>query len=228
MSHTDGIQFRKFTVLDFKRTEDEDGPKGLVKARIATTDALDAYETVFTKNSFGEQKFRVYWQHDWWMPAFGRGDTHEDKNEVIADFAINLRMTFGNEAFESMRMSNELQEYSYAFDPTQWRVGKFESVDDVIFYEKIYLHEVSPVHRGAAVNTGTLDIRGYQQFAGQGTRVQPQELGSDLEQRIKRLERAAGSNPSLLFLPDNEGDPIPETNVTRAEIDRLRTAIGGV
>ena len=140
----------------------EEGDKGLVVARFATFNVVDHDGDVTPAGAFGEQKALILYQHQRSEPPIGRSEIYEEKDAALARLVFNLKMARGREVFESVKMSDELQEYSYGYDVVKARYGNFKTSKgerEVRFLEKLKVGEVSPVLVGSGIDTGTVDIK---------------------------------------------------------------------
>lgn len=158
----------------------EEGDVGLVVARFAKFDVIDHDGDVTIPGAFGEQKAFILYQHQKSEPPIGRADIYEDGDFAVARMQFNLKMTRGRDTFESVKMSDELQEYSYGYNVAKHRFGGFktdEGEKEVRFLEKLAVKEISPVLAGAGIETGTVDIKA---------------MKADRQKAIARLEALDG------------------------------------
>ena len=150
------LQFKRFT-LEMKG----EGEAGLATARFATLNVRDHDGDVTLPGAFGKQTVLLAdWAHDSRSPSIGRADIREEGNEALGDIRFNLKMMRGNEAYQSIAMSQELQEWSYAYQTPEGGAyqGDFEG-QQVRFLKTIKVIHLSPVEQGAGINTATLDIK---------------------------------------------------------------------
>ncbi len=137
------------------------GEAGLATARFATLNVRDHDGDVTLPGAFGKQTVLLAdWAHDSRSPSIGRADIHEEGNEALGDIRFNLKMFRGNEAYQSIAMSQELQEWSYAYQIPEGGAyqGDFEG-QQVRFLKTVKVIHLSPVEQGAGINTATLDIK---------------------------------------------------------------------
>lgn len=140
----------------------QDGDAGIVVARFATFNVIDRDGDITIPGAFGDQKSLVLYHHLRDQPPLGRAEIYEQGEAALARLTFNLKMDSGREVFESVKMSDELQEYSYGYNVIQHRYGLHrvgEAEHEVRYLEKLEVHEISPVIAGAGINTGTVDIK---------------------------------------------------------------------
>ena len=138
-----------------------EGEAGLATARFATLNVRDLDGDVTLPGAFGKQTVLLAdWAHDRRSPSIGRADIREEGDQALGDIRFNLKMMRGNEAYQSIAMSQELQEWSYAYQIPEGGAyqGDFEG-QQVRFLKTIKVIHLSPVEQGAGINTATLDIK---------------------------------------------------------------------
>lgn len=95
------------------------------------------------------------------LPPVGKGVIRVDGDKVICDGQFNLKMESGRETFEAVKDMGELQEWSYAYNV----LATGEVTEDMRqkgvrrVLKTLDAFEVSPVLRGAGVDTQTLDVK---------------------------------------------------------------------
>lgn len=151
---------KSFTGIELKA----DKP-GSFTAKFATLNVIDKDGDVTLPGAFPEGKEILIsaYQHGSWSGSLpvGKGVIHEVKNDVLVDGEFNLNTDVGKEHYETVKFAPELQEWSYGFsvkaldeespwneNPKVWRV-----------FKELDVFEVSPVLRGAGVDTRVLSIK---------------------------------------------------------------------
>lgn len=139
--------------------EIKDADEGTVEAVFSTFDVVDDDKDVVRPGAFTDgAKVRIsaYGHRSWHgeLPV-GRGTIHSTDSEAILDGKFFLDTTHGRDTFATVKQMGDLQEWSYSLDKVEESFGEFEG-EDVRFLNRIEVTEVSPVLRGASVNTRTL------------------------------------------------------------------------
>ena len=219
---------RKKLTLELKG-EDE---AGLALARFATLNVRDHDGDVALPGAFGEQTVLLAdWAHDSRSPSIGRADIREEGDQALGDIRFNLKMMRGNEAYQSIAMSQELQEWSYAYQIPEGGAyqGDFEG-QQVRFLKTIKVIHLSPVEQGAGINTATLDIKcgncsksGYTEFPP-GVKLTPVDMDaliSNVTGRVlAKLEQTKAE-------PEPQPDLWPEYANYRMEMLRRKAFVLG-
>ncbi len=151
---------RKQITIEFKGDDDE----GLVTARFGTSGVKDLDGDVIEKGAIGVQKVQVsQFGHTSWTGGLpvGKGVTREDGDEMLADLEFFMGTTDGRDHFETMKQLGSLGEWSFGFDIKEERAPTEEERQLGIFrvLKKLEVFEVSPVLRGAGIDTATLDAK---------------------------------------------------------------------
>lgn len=136
---------------------------GEITAVLATLDAVDSDGDVTIPGAFGKQEAPIQPAHDWASVPLGKAKVYEDGPEAKVDMFFNLDIPVGRDWFTALEFDFEmgtepLQQYSYGYEPTKFRLGEFEK-QNVRFLDEIKVHEVSPVLLGAGINTRTLAVK---------------------------------------------------------------------
>ena len=135
---------------------------GTFIARIATLNVIDADADITLPGAFPQDKTILVsaYQHGSWMGSLpvGKAVIQEVEDQVIAQGEFNLNTESGKEHYEAVKFSGDLQEWSYAFKPIEYEMGKQDG-QDVRFLKKVDPFEISPVLKGAGVNAVTLGIK---------------------------------------------------------------------
>ncbi len=151
---------KSFTGIELKK----DKP-GMFLARFAKLNVPDKQGDVTLPGAApsGKKVLLSAYMHGSWDGALpiGAGVIIEKGDELLFDGEINLNMDSGKEHYEMMKLAPELVEFSYGFkvieldeesewskNPKVWRV-----------FKKLDIFEISPVLRGAGVDTALLTIK---------------------------------------------------------------------
>jgi len=138
--------------------------QGEVIARIATLNTKDLDADLILPGAFGEQAVQVSaFGHQSWhgeLPV-GTGRVFERGKEALAELKFFMSTTGGKDTFETIRGLGELSEWSFGFsvrrsaepDEAQRALG----VKRVL--RELKVHEVSPVLKGAGIQTQTLSVK---------------------------------------------------------------------
>lgn len=142
--------------------EVKNAAKGEVEAVFATFDAIDHDGDVTVRGAFTDGapvRISAY-GHQSWKGALpvGRGTIHETTDGAVLRGRFFLDTSAGRDTFTVIRELGELQEWSYSLDDVKARQGEFDG-RKVRFLERIHVDEVSPVLKGAGVNTRTLAMK---------------------------------------------------------------------
>lgn len=160
MPQTENIVTKCFTGVEIK-----DAEKGLIKAVIATIGVVDKDEDVITADAIreGAKVTMSCYGHDAVygdLPA-GRGTLSIDGNSVVFDGKAFLNTTRGRDSFEVLKEMGADQEWSFGFrilgaevPDEEWKKKGARRM-----LTKLDAFEVSPVIRGAGVNTRTLAVK---------------------------------------------------------------------
>jgi hypothetical protein len=136
--------------------------RGEGQAVFSSLDKIDKDGDVTLKGAFGEQVVPLVAAHEWSETPIGKARIHEEGNEAIADFQMNLDNDLGKNWYSALLFDLShppaKQEYSYGFSLKEWSFGEFEG-QKVRFLKQIQCHEISPVLLGAGVNTRTLNLK---------------------------------------------------------------------
>ena len=143
---------------------------GVGLAKIATLSAVDHDGDTYAKGAFGDQQVMVLAGHSWDGVPLGKGRVFEKGDEAFAEFKLNLDTQAGREWHSALKFDiangKALQEWSYGFrveeSAEEIRDGKAIRV-----LQKLEVHEVSPVVKGAGVDTGTVSVKHGRTFEDQ-------------------------------------------------------------
>jgi len=142
----------------------KDAEKGLVTARFATLGVKDLDGDIIERGAIGAQAVKVsaYGHVSWGgvLPV-GVGRTLERGEDAIAELQFFMNTTNGVDTFRTIKGLGSLAEFSFGFDvkdsapPSKAQAAA--GVRRVL--KQLVVHEVSPVLRGAGINTGVLAVK---------------------------------------------------------------------
>lgn len=136
-----------------------DGQSGEFTAIFATLNVIDHDGDVTIPGAFREQPAIVEpWNHSWNLPA-GKGVIKADNDKVWIEGQFFLDTEAGRENYQTVKNLGDLAEWSYTFNVLEQGSGDFEG-EQVNFLRKLDVVGVSPVTRGAGINTQTVNIKG--------------------------------------------------------------------
>lgn len=183
----------------FRGVEVKDAERGEVTAVFSTFNKIDSDGDVTLPGAFEDGtavKISAY-GHASWAGALpvGKGTIRTTKDEAILDGRFFLNTTAGRDTFEVIKELGELQEWSYSVEPAKHSFGEFEG-RKVQFLEKLNgPTEVSPVLRGAGIDTRSLAVKSDLKFADEAQAVMAalsalSDRAADV--MAKRLEKGKG------------------------------------
>lgn len=132
-----------------------------VEAVFATLDVKDHDDDVTVKGAFGNQAVRISdWNHSTWGGArpVGKGMISEEGNEAVFRGEF-FKTASAQEMRETLKGLGELAEWSYGFDVDESEPGTKDG-EKVRILKRMTVHEVSPVLKGAGMNTRTRYVKG--------------------------------------------------------------------
>lgn len=149
----------------FTGVEIKDAEKGLIKAVIATLGVVDKDEDVISADAIkeGAKVSMSSYGHDavFGDPPAGKGTLSIDGNSVVFEGKAFLSTTRGHDTFEVLKEMGADQEWSFGFrilgaevPDEDWKKKGARRI-----LTKLDAFEVSPVIRGAGVNTRTLAVK---------------------------------------------------------------------
>lgn len=146
----------------------ENGDEGKIVAVFATFDTIDLDGDVTRPGAFpeGKEVLMSAYGHKSWMGSLpvGKGTITQTKTEAIFDGEFWLDTGAGKETFLAVKNAGALQEYSYGYEPLEFSFGEFEG-QQVRFLDKVDVDEVSPVLKGAGIDTRTLAVKSNMRFS---------------------------------------------------------------
>jgi len=147
----------------------EGAPEGSVLAVFSTFNVIDKDGDVTLPGAFEDgAPVRISsWGHKWYELPVGRGAIQVDGERAVMDGRFFMDTIGGADTYRTVKGLEELQEWSYGFNVLDSEEGDFEG-QHVRFLKKLEVPEVSPVMKGAGIDTGTLAIKGMETTYEQG------------------------------------------------------------
>lgn len=172
------------------RVEIKDADKGEVAAVFSTFDVIDSDGDVTLKGAFtdGAPVAISAYGHQSWKGALpvGKGRIRETSTEAVMEGRFFMDTTHGADTFRTVKAMSEddnLQEWSYSLANVKSERGEVDG-KRVRILHSIDVTEVSPVLKGAGINTRTLATKGKQ-------------LNSELYQALAEAGRDAYGGDSV-------------------------------
>lgn len=143
----------------------KDAEKGTVEAVFSTFNVKDHDDDVTLPEAFedgAKVAISAYGHRSWMgMPPVGKGVIRVEKDRAILEGQFNLKTEAGRETFETVKDMGELQEWSYGFDVLEAGTPSEEQRQKGVrrILKKLKVYEVSPVLRGAGIDTETLSVK---------------------------------------------------------------------
>ncbi len=143
--------------------KDNDG-KGEVSAVFATLNVIDLDGDVTRKGAFtdGAPVVISAYGHTSWdgtLPV-GKGTIREVGDDAILEGHFLLNTSLGRDTWETVKALSEdgLQEWSYSLHDVKAEAGEMDG-RKVKFINRVTVKEVSPVLKGAGIDTRTLTVK---------------------------------------------------------------------
>ena len=140
------------------------GSEGKVTAKFATLGVKDHDGDIIEPGAFGKQKVRVSsFGHGSWMGELpvGVGTIHEKDDSAIAELGFFMDTQTGREHFEVVKALGDLGEWSFSFSVDDQGVPDEAQREKGVkrILKKLSVDEVSPVLKGAGIDTRTLAVK---------------------------------------------------------------------
>jgi len=153
------------------RLKQEDDAGGFM-AVFSTLNVIDLDGDVTVPGAFDDQPVIVEpWNHSWNLPA-GKGIIKSDEEKAWVEGEFFLDTEAGRENHQTVKNLGELAEWSYTFDVLEEGKGDFNG-ETVNFLRKLDVVGVSPVTRGAGIDTRTIVIKRHEPAEEIETETQP-------------------------------------------------------
>jgi prohead serine protease len=145
--------------------EIKDAEKGIVTAVFSTMNVRDhdgdyTRDTAFTDGA--PVVISAYGHKSWdGTPPVGKGVIRVKGKKAVLEGQFFMNTAAGRDTFETVKelAADGLGEWSYGFDVEEHSYGK-EGDQPVRYLDRLKVYEVSPVLRGAGINTRTLTTKG--------------------------------------------------------------------
>lgn len=192
------------------RVEIKDETKGEVEAVFATLDVVDKDGDITRKGAFeeGAEVLISAYNHKTWEGALpvGKGTIHEVGGDVVLKGQFFLNTTGGRDTFEVVKAMGSRGEWSYGFNVDESEPGDHEG-KSVRVLKKMSVYEVSPVMRGAGVNTRTTYAKSF---------------GDEISEAVDAVSAAVKSAKRVVALRAEKGKDLSEVN--KGRLDELSVA----
>lgn len=156
---------RVYKRIEAELLKDTEGKEtGEVLAKFGTVGVIDLDGDVIEKGAIGSQAVKISaFGHTSWLGALpvGKGVTEEKDDDLLARMSFFMDTTHGADHFRTVKGLGELGEWSFGFDIMEQRQPTEEERQLGIrrVLKELDVFEVSPVLRGAGVDTQTLDAK---------------------------------------------------------------------
>ena len=134
---------------------------GDVSAVFATLDVVDRDNDVILPKAIGDQRVLMSsYGHGSWMGAMpiGKGRVFERGNEAVFEGSMFMDMDHAKQTFDLIKAVGDQQEWSFSLDNVDTERSK-RGDQQVQLIKSVDVHEVSPVFRGAGINTRLLTAK---------------------------------------------------------------------
>jgi predicted kinase len=144
--------------IQFKAQGEADTETGEFEATFATLRVKDHHGDVTLPGAFtnGQAVIVEGWNHDYSIPA-GSGVIHADEERAWVEGRFFLDTQAGRENYRTIKNLGNA-EWSYTFDILQGEPGEWNG-EQVRLLKSLDVVGVSPVTRGAGINTGTVVVK---------------------------------------------------------------------
>lgn len=209
--------------IEFK-AEDE----GKFTAKLATLDVIDHDQDVISPGAMTAggkillSTFNHASAHGPSLPV-GFAVIREEKGSALADGEFNLDTILGRETFAALKFNQEhgvKQEWSFAYFTKKVSFGQRDN-QNVRFLEELDVFEISPVIRGAGIETNTIAMKSNQSYQDHAEAVLA--AISDLVVRTKALAALRAKDGRVLSKANL--DRMEEIQDELAELDQDFTAV---
>jgi len=157
-----------------------DGEPGEFIAVFATLNVIDHDGDVTVPGAFDEQNVIVEpWNHGWTLPA-GKGVIKADDEKAWVEGRFFLDTEVGQENYKTVKNLRDMAEWSYTFNIMERSDGMLED-QKVHYLRKLDVIGVSPVTRGAGIDTHTVAIKGKNPDDDEGEAGDGKPSGVDTE-----------------------------------------------
>ena len=188
-----------------------DKTKGIVTIVFATLGVEDKDGDVIEPGAFGDKQVAMILPaHNWSHIPLGKARIFETGSEAIAELKFNLDIEVAKDWFKAIVFDLEgtsVQEYSFGFTIKDRSEGTHNE-RPVRFLKELEVHEISPVVRGAGVNTRTIAAKS----------------GIDLEDLSGEVEdKTVDEDGAKVATPRHKTPVVDETWTARVHVARVRS-----
>lgn len=196
---------------------------GEVEAVFSTFNVVDKDGDVTLPGAFreGQEVVISAYGHESWFGVLpvGKGVIRATKTEAILEGKFFLDTTAGRDTFTVVKNLAEagLGEWSYGYDIEESELGKHED-QDVQFLKALNVFEVSPVLRGAGVDTRTLATKS------------DKTLQEQIADAMGVVSQVIESTDRVVALRAEKGKALSQVNATsldglRVNLERLKALL---
>lgn len=206
----------------------EDGQPGEFRAVFATLNVTDHDRDVTVPGAFEEQAVVVEpWNHGWTLPV-GKGMIKANEYEAWIEGQFFLDTEVGKENYQTVKNLGPLAEWSYTFyilESAEADPAQMNGADRIL--EKMDVIGVSPVTRGAGLNTRTTSIKAQKRAIAPHSTPTTEVAwdGPANEARLKTEETAAYYRKAYAW---QDLDADPETKAAYRFIHHMVDQAGDV
>ncbi len=187
--------------------------EGAFEAVIATLDVVDSDGDIIVPGAFQNATISVLPAHDSRSVPLGKAKMEDRGDKAIAVGQYNLEIPAAKDWHNALKFDLKnppvVQEWSFAFRILESSMETRDG-EDIRILEKLDIMEVSPVLRGAGVDTGTISAKNKKRFAEQ------------LELTLKSVEDTIKRATSLAELRAKDNKPMTLSVDHTARIKALR------
>lgn len=187
----------------FSGIQVKDSDKGTIQAVFSTFNVVDSDGDLTLPGAIkdGTEVVISAYGHTSWGGALpiGKGTIRTTKDEAILHGQLFMDTTGGREHFSVLKELGPLGEWSYSLENVTSKAGEMDG-QRVNFLESIDVREVSPVLRGAGVNTRTLAAKGFD------------TLCDELDATVDAVKSAIKSTERVVALRAEKGKSLSNVN----------------
>lgn len=198
--------------------------EGAFEAVIATLNVVDSDGDIIVPGAFQNATVSVLPAHDSRSVPLGKAKMEDRDDKAIAVGQYNLDIPAAKDWHNALKFDltngKSIQEWSFAFRIVESSMETREG-EDIRILEKLDVMEVSPVLRGAGVDTGTLSAKQKHRFADQLESTL--KAVEDTLQRAKSIADLRAKNDNPQALSDDHTLRIKALRVVFEKIDALFT-----
>ena len=156
--------------IELKADSDETGK---FTAVFSTLDVIDLDGDITKPGAFveGQAAFIESWNHGWNLPV-GKGIIHADDENAWVDGEFFLETSGGIEHYKAVKAAGDLVEWSYTFHILKSSQGEVEG-QPIRYLEELDTVGVSPVTRGAGIDTRTVSVKTSDEDEGEADSGKP-------------------------------------------------------